>query len=165
MGESPQESRMKLNLGSGNRPLEGYLGVDLAPGADIQCDIRKLDFAEDNSVDEIIAIHVIEHFYKWEVVPLLLEWKRVLKPGGKIILECPNLEIAAMAILNGWKDQMGMWALYGNPDLKDVLHCHHWGYTPSSLVAMLKYVGFRDATAMKAQFKIPERDMRVEAYK
>ena len=34
---------MKLNLGSGNRPLQGYIGVDLAPNADIQCDLRNLN--------------------------------------------------------------------------------------------------------------------------
>lgn len=154
---------MKLNLGCGKRPLPGYTGVDLIPSADIVSDIRELKFAENGSVDEIIAIHVIEHFYRWEVTPLLLEWKRVLKPGGKIILECPNLESAAKAILNKAPDQLGMWALYGNPELKDVLHCHHWGYTPETLCLTLRLAGFREPQVLPAQFKIPERDMRVEA--
>jgi predicted SAM-dependent methyltransferase len=156
---------MKLNLGCGNKKLEGYTGVDIDPRADVICDIRKLEFAADNSVEEIIAVHVIEHFYKWEVLPMLFEWKRVLKPGGKLILECPNLEVAAMAILKGWKDQMGMWALYGNPDLKNEFHCHHWGYTPATLVEVVRQAGYREPTALRAQFKIPERDLRVEAYK
>jgi predicted SAM-dependent methyltransferase len=156
---------MRLNLGSGNRPLEGYTGVDLAPNADIQCDLRKLEFAEDNSVEEIIAIHVIEHFYKWEVQPMLQEWRRVLKPGGKIILECPDLKKAAHAFLMGAGDQMGMWAFYGNPDLKDEFHCHHWGYTPETLIYELQQAGFKDTQKCQPQFKIPARDLRVEAYK
>jgi len=156
---------MKLNLGSGNRPLQGYIGVDLAPNADIQCDLRKLEPFADNSVEEIIAIHVIEHFYKWEVQPLLQEWRRVLQPGGKIILECPDLKKAAQAFLFGAGDQMGMWAFYGNPELKDVFHCHHWGYTPETLAYELQMAGFRNIHKAKAQFKIPERDMRVEGFK
>jgi ubiquinone/menaquinone biosynthesis C-methylase UbiE len=156
---------MKLNLGSGNRPLEGYIGVDLSPKADVVCDIRKLDFAKSSSVEEIIAIHVIEHFYKWEVQGILQEWRRVLHPKGKIVLECPNLEIACRNLLNGTGDQLSMWALYGNPNLKDELHCHHWLYTPQSLIAELIKAGFRNCTHKTAEFKIPQRDMRVEAFK
>lgn len=156
---------MKLNLGSGNRPLEGYLGVDLAPNADIRCDIRKLEFAQDDTVEEIIAIHVIEHFYKWEIQPLLAEWRRVLVPGGKIILECPDLKKAAFHFLTQDSPQMGMWAFYGNPDLKDEYHCHHWGYTPETLAYELQIAGFRNVVKATAQFKIPQRDMRVEAAK
>lgn len=156
---------MKLNLGSGNRPLEGYIGVDLSEKADIVCDLRKLEFAENNSVEEIIAIHVIEHFYKWEIPSLLQEWRRVLQPKGKIILECPNLEAACANLLNGAPDQLSMWAFYGNSDLKDPLHCHRWGYTPASLMSELAKAGFRNPVHLQAQFKIPHRDMRVEAYK
>ena len=156
---------MKLNLGSGNRPLPGYTGVDLDPVADIVCDLRKLEFAEDNSVEEIVAIHVIEHFYKWEVQPMLQEWRRVLKPGGKIILECPDLKKAAFAFLLGGPDQMGMWAFYGNPELKNEFHCHHWGYTPETLAYELQLAGFRNIVKVQAQYKIPQRDMRLEATK
>jgi len=156
---------MRLNLGSGNRPLPGYVGVDLAPGADIVCDVRKLEFAGDNSVDEIIAVHLIEHFYRWQVQPLLQEWRRVLKPKGKLILECPNLEAACRFFLEGSKDQLSMWALYGNPELKNEFHCHHWGYTPMTLIDELRSAGYREPRHLPAEFKIPIRDMRVEAYK
>ena len=156
---------MKLNLGCGSRKLEGYTGVDLAPGAEIQCDIRKLTFAENESVDEIIAIHVIEHFYRWEVLPMLMDWRRVLVKGGKLILECPNIKKAASALLAGSDDNMSMWAFYGNPELKDELHCHHWGYTPETLTQAVKSAGFKDCKILPAQFKIPQRDMRLEAYR
>jgi predicted SAM-dependent methyltransferase len=59
--------------------------------ADIQCDLRKLELATD-SADAVAAIHVLEHFYEWEVYDLLTEWKRVLKPGGKMILELPCMD-------------------------------------------------------------------------
>ena len=36
-------------------------------------------------------MHVVEHFWRWEVRDVLREWVRVLKPGAPMILECPNL--------------------------------------------------------------------------
>lgn len=155
----------KLNLGSGSRPLPGYTGVDLDPQADLVLDLRHLEGIPDNSVEEIIAIHVIEHFYLWEVTSLLMEWRRVLLPGGKIILECPDLEKASQLFLKGAKDQMGMWAFYGNPTLKNPLHCHKWGYSPSSLEEQLRKAGFKGCVVKEPQFKFKERDMRMEAYK
>lgn len=156
---------LKLNLGSGKRPIEGYTGVDLALGADVHADIRDLSMYEDNSVDEIIAIHVIEHFYKWEIPQLLHEWRRVLKPKCKLILECPDLEKVATHFLSGGTEQLGMWGFYGNPDLKDVLHTHKWGYTGKTLTSTLQKAGFRDVKVLPAEYKLPVRDMRVEGFK
>jgi len=47
----------------------------------------------------MMAIHVIEHFWQWKVVSVLIEWVRVLKPAGKMILECPNLTSACKEFL------------------------------------------------------------------
>ena len=160
------QNSLKLNLGAGPRRLEGYVSVDIDPkDADIVADVRDLHMIESNSADEIIAIHVIEHFYKWEVQPMLMEWRRVLKPKGKIILECPNLDFVCKAVLNGQADNLGLGGLYGNPGLKNEFHCHHWGYTPVSLMNELRLAGFRFPEVKQAQFKIPQRDMRVEATK
>jgi SAM-dependent methyltransferase len=80
------------NLGCGKRNGDGWINVDLHSDiADIQCDLRKLELATD-SADAVAAIHVLEHFYEWEVYDLLTEWKRVLKPGGKMILELPCMD-------------------------------------------------------------------------
>lgn len=158
-------SGVKLNLGAGNRRLDGYISVDLAQSADDIRDVRDLGNYADGSVDEIIAVHLIEHFYFWEVHPLLMEWRRVLKPGGKLILECPDLKKACHAFLRGEGESMGMWAFYGNPKPKDELMCHHWGYTPETLKDLLSSCGFRNIEEKPAQFKVPRRDMRMEAYK
>lgn len=52
---------------------------------DVVCDIRKLGNFPDNFADEILDVHVVKHSWRWEVVEILKEWVRVLKPGGKII--------------------------------------------------------------------------------
>lgn len=83
----------KLNLGCENDIREGYVNCDFynTQRADMVFDCSILPF-DDNSVDEILAYHVIEHFDFYKVQEVLREWHRALKPGGKIHLETPDLE-------------------------------------------------------------------------
>jgi len=165
---------IKLNLGCGDKILQNYINVDVASQRagkkpDIICDIRKLTF-NDNYADEILSVHVIEHFWRWEVSEILLEWIRVLKPGGKLILECPNLQSACEEFLKspktlsgeGQEGQRTMWVFYGDPKWKDPLMVHRWGYTPDSLGELMSQVGLINIRQEAAQFKLREpRDMRM----
>ena len=130
---------IKLNLGCGDKILPGYINVDVASERagkkpDVISDIRKLTF-NDNYADEILSVHVIEHFWRWEVYEILKEWIRVLKPGGKLILECPNLQSACEEFLKspetysgpGKEGQRTMWVFYGDPKWQDQLMVHRWG--------------------------------------
>ena len=59
------------NLGCGSKKWDGWINVDLHSDiSDIKCDLRKLELAT-NSADAVAAIHVLEHFYEWEVYDLL----------------------------------------------------------------------------------------------
>lgn len=173
------QGAIRLNLGCGDKLLPGYINVDAAPSRkgqkpDVVCDIRNLDQFKTGIADEILAVHVIEHFYYWEVVSLLVGWNRVLKPGGLLVLECPNLLSACVEILRnpvraslpGFEGQQGMWPLYGDPSWKDPLMCHKWAYTPESLGLVLAKAGFVNVRQEKAQYKLREpRDMRVVGQK
>ena len=69
---------IRLNLGCGDKILENYINVDVASERkgkkpDVISDIRKLTF-DDNYADEILSVHVIEHFWRWEVSDILKEW-------------------------------------------------------------------------------------------
>lgn len=90
MWRFPDRKIMKLNLGCGDQKLDGYINCDLhRDDVDMNFDASKIPF-DDNSVDEIAAYHLIEHFKFHDAMDVLKEWCRVLKPGGRIILETPD---------------------------------------------------------------------------
>lgn len=171
----PADGKVRLNLGCGDKILEGYINVDFAASRkgnkpDVIADLRALEFNPDYA-DEILSVHVIEHFYPWEAEDLLTHWKNILKPGGSLILECPNILTAAKMLLQepekaaravGKDGQMAMWPLYGDPAWKDPLMCHRWGYTPTTLIDLLKTCGFTNVRQERAVFKSQDpRDMRI----
>lgn len=47
---------------------------------------------KDASVDALFSSHNIEHLYPHEVPVALAEFKRVLKPGGFVVITCPDLQ-------------------------------------------------------------------------
>ena len=166
---------IKLNLGCGNKHLADYINVDkVARGGkspDVDCYLTDLPFT-DNYADEILAVHVVEHFYEWEIDDVLREWIRVLKPGGKLVLECPDLIKACWYMIDAVSKeqepipQMTYWPLYGDPGHKDPYMCHRWGWTPQTLGNRLVKLGMVKVEEKDAEFHMKTaRDMRIEAYK
>lgn len=159
---------VKLNVGCGDKRIPGYIGIDVVDrGQEIISDIRHIALP-DNYADEILSVHVIEHFYKWEASDLLKEWMRILKPGGLMVVECPNLlrVIRNVFETGTMDDSMFFWPLYGNQNLKDPLMCHKYGYIPESLIELMKAVGLVNVRQETALYKMGEkRDMRVTGVK
>ena len=77
---------IKLNLGSGGVDLPGYTNIDRATGGEAY---PLKDYA-DNSVGEIRASHLLEHFSHTQTAVVLAEWVRALKPGGLLKIAVPN---------------------------------------------------------------------------
>ena len=134
---------IKLNLGSGGDYIDGFVNVDLyAERADERYDIAKLPYA-DNSLDEIRAYHVIEHFDYLHAHDVLKEWHRVLKPGCKIKIETPDFLESCKEFIKA--DQDGKWNLYGHffstgwisPGL-----IHKFLYTEYELRKTMNFSGF-----------------------
>lgn len=177
--DSSNEGVVRLNLGCGDKILPGYVNVDVVESRagkrpDVICDLRKLSYFKDDHADEILAVHVVEHFWQWELVAILKEWCRVLKPGGRMILECPNLISAAREFLKnpdemamgGTSGQRSMWVFYGDPRWQDPLMIHRWGYTPRTLATQMHAAGLTELAQEPAQFKLREpRDMRITGRK
>lgn len=84
---------MKLEIGGGKKPREGYLQMDVKklPGIDVIGDVRKLPF-KDGELDEIYGHWILEHFAYQEIPDILYEWKRALKKGGLLHLVTNNGE-------------------------------------------------------------------------
>jgi SAM-dependent methyltransferase len=83
---------LRLNIGSGNDKRAGYVSIDnsklVNPDLVINLeDENCLEFFRDNSVDEIICNHVLEHIHNF--TPLVKELRRVCKPNAKIYIRCP----------------------------------------------------------------------------
>ncbi len=138
--------------------------------SDLKCDLRKLEI-HSNSADAVAAIHVVEHFYHWEIFDLLSEWRRVLKPGGKMILELPCMDkvFGYVADCVNKKEPMfsfmTLLALYGDPKHKQESMCHRWGWFADPLLEVLRNVGMREIKVCEPRYHFICRDMRIECIK
>lgn len=120
--EEPPRSSIRLSLGSGGRPLAGYLNVDSDSLEAIRArypdtplgddftfarhDILSLPFTE-GSVDEVRADSLIEHLGFNEERRFFEEAIRVLKPGGLLRLSTVDFDAAArqwLAADDDWRD-------------------------------------------------------------
>lgn len=155
---------LRLNLGSGGKRVEGFVNVDLAGDPDIVADVRSIPLGDD-SVDEAMAIHVLEHLSRWEAPKALAEWHRVLKPGGRLVVEVPDLLKCCAAIIAGLDDRMGLWGLFGDPVYESDLMSHRWCYSPDELIRLFRQAGFRKVRLYNAQYHKAQRDMRIEGLK
>jgi len=91
----------KLHIGGEVRaPGWEVLNVNPAPYVDHVCNATNLSIFQNDTFDEIYASHIVEHLdYRDQLVATLKEWRRVLKPGGKIYISVPDLDVLARLIL------------------------------------------------------------------
>lgn len=140
---------MKLNLGGRDKPIPGFLTVDMyeGEGVDLRADIGDLKGIEDGSVDEIYGSHCLEHFSHTKTAEVLRNWRRVLKKGAKAFIAVPDFD--AMAKLY---QQFGLVdfirnMLYGDQCYE--LAYHYTAFTFPTLAAALVYAGFEDVKRIK----------------
>lgn len=84
---------LRLNLGCGEFHLDGFVNVDAQEEVkpDLVCDILDLPY-EPETVDEIYAGHILEHFDWKEGEEALRYWMKLLKPGGRISICVPDID-------------------------------------------------------------------------
>jgi hypothetical protein len=92
---------VKLNLGCGNDKKPGYLNVDFRGSPDLVCDLGKFPWPfADESADEILMLDFLEHF-SWRKTEMIIgEAWRVLRPGGHVDIQVPDLKQLASVILD-----------------------------------------------------------------
>lgn len=168
-------SAVRINVGCGRTKQTGYINVDVNPVANPDLVANGISIPlPDECANEVMAIHVFEHFYRWEADDVLIEWRRLLKPSGLLVLELPNLEKCCRNICKGETkggadpNQLGLWGLYGDPRTRDPRMVHKWAWTPTTLGALLEENGFRITMQGPTLFHTSgrlQRDMRIEARK
>ena len=170
--------KLKLHLACGHDYDENYINVDLYAPDDAKCDVRfdvqKLPY-EDNSVDEIKAFHIIEHFHFFEIKDVLEEWYRVLKPGGRLYLETPDFLETCRSFVNGNPEMdIERWrvVLYGHFFAHPWVpgQTHKFLFTDSQLRTNLAWAGFKQVNRLPPASKYvmestKELFLTVEAFK
>ncbi len=139
---------MKLNIGCGKKYDPNYCNIDLYEDlvADKLMSAFNLEF-DDNTCDEIKAIHIIEHLSFFETIYALSEFFRVLEPNGNLILETPDLEKTCHHYLkaNGEQKKEILGWFFGIPH-KGLQHkiC----FPPFLLKELLSNAGFRSISTV-----------------
>lgn len=94
------------------------LGIEGVSNGDLVQTLRDMP---DVSLDVAVAFDVIEHFDKDELVPLVDDVHRVLRPGGVWIIHVPNGEGPFGARMRDW--DFTHEAAYTRTSLSQLLHC------------------------------------------
>jgi len=112
---------MKLHLGCGKNIKEGYVNIDgFVKGENItNMDILNMTYP-DGSADEILAEHLFEHIPFKDEERLFRECYRLLKSGGKLVVETPDMEWLCKQFLEG-KDEFTSFYQVGSLD-------HYFGH-------------------------------------
>jgi len=132
---------MKIDIGSGNSPKQGFASVDKYCQADYEADFIHLPFP-DNSIQEVYTSHTLEHLGKNEVSIALKEIYRVLEPKGIFTIIVPDLEWCIRAWLKA-PDKRGFFmdAIFGNQEHAGEFH--KTGFTKDSLKKLVEDAGLK----------------------
>jgi predicted SAM-dependent methyltransferase len=135
---------VKLNLGAGALPLDGYQNRDIKNGFSAY----PLGDYPDSSVDEVRASHLLEHFPHREVGKIVKEWARVLKPGGRLKIAVPDFDWIHKAYSNGQRNNWMLEAYLfgGQVDADDF---HKTLFNEDKLRALLEGAGLVDVRRWK----------------
>jgi len=169
---------MKINLGCGISKQEGYLNIDIDPKCkpDKVANMTDLDFIKDESVELVETYHIIEHLWPEEVLKFFKEMGRIIKKGGKLIIECPDLD-KCFANMKEFPDkpEIGINGIFGNSTRKIINQyydsyvnaLHKTGFTKDIFRKYLEENGFKIIRFYDSikNHGFPERDTGVEAIK
>ncbi|RCJ06758.1 hypothetical protein DDK22_19970 [Cupriavidus necator] len=134
---------LKINLGCGHVPLEGYMNVDRREltGVDIVSEVTGLPL-QPGDVDEVFSSHLIEHFPQEQLRRELLPyWKSLLKPGGRFRAVVPDAEAMIQEYTAGrypYDDMREV--MYGGQDYDGDFHFNM--FTPEHMRRLLEEAGF-----------------------
>lgn len=142
---------IRLNLGCGHLPMDGYINVDRRPlpGVDVVAEVDALPFGT-GEVAEIWSAHLLEHFPQEQLRRQLLPaFHAMLVPGGRLRAVVPDAEAMMAAHARGalaYEDLREV--TFGAQDYDGDFHYNM--FTPVSLSGLLAEAGFGDITVVEA---------------
>jgi len=142
---------LRLNLGCGHIPLEGFLNVDrrALPGVDVVADIDDLPL-ETGEADEIHSAHLLEHFPQEQLRRELLPyWRGLIRKGGVFRAIVPDAETMIREYEAGRYayDELRE-VMFGGQDYDGDFHFNM--FTPDSLKRLLLEAGFEDVELVES---------------
>lgn len=91
---------IRLEIGSGPKPgVAGWTTLDQSGSCDINWDLKMSLPFPDCSISEIYTSHTLEHFTRDQIIGLLQDCYRCLKPAGSLRVCVPNASIYIKAYL------------------------------------------------------------------
>lgn len=146
---------IKLNVGCGGRPLDGYVNIDQDSLDQLRSRYPRTEFSDsliiqnhdifnlpyaDDSVDEVRADGLLEHLSFKEEPLFLYEVRRVLVPNGRFTFSVPDFE----EICSLWLSATDDWKEFFSDSPEDIQNDHwfgtysygyenRWGYLTATL--------------------------------
>jgi glycosyltransferase involved in cell wall biosynthesis len=146
---------LKVKIGMPEVNVPDFLSLGTHPDAILKCDPIKIDF-EQSSISQILVLHLFEHISPYESLTVLKNWFRLLRPGGKLIIETPDMENLCSEFLfsDKTKKYEVLNCMYGLLDGyvgETVPRLHSYAWCPETLEDHLYYSGFIDVKVSAAE--------------
>ncbi len=139
------ERGLRLNLGCGHLPKDGYVNVDMRelPGVQVVAPVDRLPFAQ-GELDGLHSEHLLEHFPLEQLTRALLPyWYSLLRPGGEfraVVPDGPGMIDAYNAGEVSFDELRAV--LYGGQEYEGDFH--FTAFSADSLKVLLESAGFAD---------------------
>ncbi len=148
---------MKLHIGCGPKNLPSWKHYDIRKiddHIDYVGSADDLSIFADNSIEEIYACHLLEHFGRHKVDNVLREWFRVLVHKGTIHIAVPDFSAIVEVYNKNHNVQEVMGLLFGGQDYPNNFHYCTFDYT--LLSEKLLTIGFVDIERYNWRDFLPE---------
>lgn len=176
---------LSVEIGCGPHSETECLKTDIArhPGVAVVCDAERLPFAPD-SVSRIYCRHAFEHLSRVGAERAANEWYAVLRPGGHVEVNVPDIEFHAIQyflpgesrpLLSRHRLRLSnrdhaLLSIYGWQE--DQFAFHKWGYSFESLTQLFHSAGFSLIQRIQADmpcnlsimaYKLPQRPLALDS--
>jgi len=171
--KSTENKKTKLHIGCGKNYFNGWINIDNNSDnnilkLDLNLDLRNSLPFRDDSADFIYNEHFLEHLTAAEGLKALIEFRRVLKPGGVLRIAMPDLkDIINLYLNDNWKSdcaeffqKFGMGFIQTKAEFLNInfrAWGHQWVYDWEELERRLREAGFAQIKQCQLrQSEIPE---------